>query len=240
MPGPFGPIPPGPILGPMFIGGPPIPPMLISPGGGRIPGAIPILEGGTILFGAPGPPAIFGLPWPIPGPLEPILFGLIPGVGAIFPIPPGLIVLGVSSKGLAAYMVSPGPGGPPIILGGPISPGPGPPLLFTGVAVFWLVLLFFLGLPPAWDPLGTLKFCGIMWLFSDTHQYTFLIYFIFFLAESWKLTAFILWQVCCYPATLSPNTRHNVACARLRTLLSSTTAAHGKAASTRILVAGAR
>merc|ERR1712062_772539 len=101
--------------------------MLISPGGGRIPGAIPILEGGTILFGAPGPPAIF-------------------------PIPPGLIVLGVSSKGLAAYMVSPGPGGPPIILGGPISPGPGPPLLFTGVAVFWLVLLFFLGLPPAWDP----------------------------------------------------------------------------------------
>merc|ERR1712016_482493 len=106
--------------------------MLISPGGGRIPGAIPIL------FGVPGPPAKFGLPWPIPGPLEPILFGLIPGAGAIFPIPPGLIVLGVSSKGLAAYMVS---------------PGPGPPLLLTGVAVFWLVLLFFLGLPPSWDPL---------------------------------------------------------------------------------------
>ena len=34
--------------------------------------------------------------------------------------------------------------------------------LETGVAVFWLVLLFFLGLPPAWEPLGTLKFCGIL------------------------------------------------------------------------------
>jgi len=55
--------------------------------------------------------------------------------------------------------VSLGPG-PPIIWGGPIPPGPGPPLgsLVLLLAVFWLVRRFFLGLPPACEPAGTLKF----------------------------------------------------------------------------------
>ena len=34
--------------------------------------------------------------------------------------------------------------------------------LLTGVAVFWLVLRFFLGLPPDWEPLGTRKFWGML------------------------------------------------------------------------------
>ena len=54
--------------------------------------------------------------------------------------------------------VSPLPGPAPIMLGGPMSVLG----LETGVAVFWLVLRFFFGLPPDWEPLGTLKFCGMM------------------------------------------------------------------------------
>ena len=136
---------------------------------GLIPGPMPIppieLGGGTMLLGVPGPPLMLGLPCPILGPLGPMLFGLMPGAGGMPPMACGLMVLGLSSKGLLAYTVSPLPGPAPIMLGGPMSVLG----LETGVAVFWLVRRFFLGLPPDWEPLGTLKFCGMVqgyWLRS--------------------------------------------------------------------------
>jgi hypothetical protein len=62
------------------------------------------------------------------------------------PIPCWFIIGGLSSNGLLAKTVSLGPIG-----GGPMSG------LGIGVAVFWLVRRFFFGLPPDWDPVGTLK-----------------------------------------------------------------------------------